>query len=52
MWREIPHERAHDRIDLALELLVVEMRDDREGAFAGGGESVENRDGHLRQEGR
>ena len=43
---QVPHQRAHERVDLALELGVVEMRDDREGAFAGGGEGVDEGVGH------
>ena len=41
MWREVPHERAHQRIDLALERVVVEVGDERERAVAGRGEVCE-----------
>jgi hypothetical protein len=47
---QVPRERAHDRVDLALELLVVEVRDDREGAFAGGGEGVDEGLGHRERD--
>jgi hypothetical protein len=43
---QVPRERAHDRVDLALELPVVEMRNDREGAFAGRGEGFDEGFGH------
>jgi hypothetical protein len=33
--REVPHERGHERVDLALELRVGQVRDQRERALAG-----------------
>jgi hypothetical protein len=44
---EIPHERAHDRIDLALEVFVGEVADEGQRASASFLESLdEGRGGH------